>query len=63
MMVDDIVIHHLMCDYLNLNSDTSSTDILEVSQNTTSVDLIVECGEVGKTPKKFEISINFSELN
>ena len=62
MIMDDIEIHHLICDYLNLNCDISSTDVLHVTQTQTSWDIIVSCGEVGKFPKRFEININFSEV-
>ena len=63
MIIDDIEIHHLICDHLNLNCDISSTDVLHITQTPTSVDVIVSCGEVGKVHRKFEININFSELS
>ena len=55
MMLDGIQLHHLMCDHLNLNVDLSSTDIIEMSHTSTSLDVIVTCGEIAKTPKSMRL--------
>ena len=62
MMLDDIEVHHLICEHLNLDVDLSSTDIIEMNHTSNSLNIIVDCGEVGKCPKRYEISISFSEL-
>ena len=62
MMLDDIEVHRLICDHLNLDVDLSSTDIIEMNHTPTSLDIIVDCGEVGKCPKRYEINISFSEM-